>query len=181
MIAGKIVNLRPIERGDLPAMVAWRNNPRVLRAFFTQSRLTMQDQEVWYEKYCSRQDEKLFVIETKERKAVGTIGLSKIDRINRSAELGRLMIGDDDEIGNGFALDAVRTVVGFAFSQLNLNRIWLEVFSWNLAAINVYIRCGFRQEGIKRQAVLVDGKFQDVILMSLLREDLLDQDERFRP
>ncbi|MCL5265013.1 MAG: GNAT family N-acetyltransferase [Chloroflexi bacterium] len=175
MLEGNTVNLRPIERSDLHNMVVWRNKSRVLRAFFSQRSLTMSEQERWYEEYCRREEDTLFIVETKEGKPIGTVGLSNIDPVNRSAEFGRLMIGEDDELGKSYASDATRTLVRFGFVELSLNRIWLEVFAWNQQAIILYGRCGFWQEGVKRQAILAGGVFHDVVLMSVLRDDLLGQ------
>jgi len=51
-----------------------------------------------------------------------------------------------------------------------LTRVELEVFASNTAAISLYTKCGFEREGVKRRARYIDGKYDDIILMALLRE-----------
>lgn len=171
MLVGDKVNLRPVDSQDLPIMVEWRNKPRILNNLFSPYPVTLTQQEKWFHDYINRGDERLFIIETKDSRRVGTVGISKIDHRNQSAEFGRLMIGEDEELAKGYALDATLTLLKFAFRELNLNRIWLEVFAQNEVAIGIYTECGFRQEGTKREAVFAGGRFQDVAVMSILARE----------
>ncbi len=59
----------------------------------------------------------------------------------------------------------------FAFEQLGLNRVELEVYAFNPRAVRTYEKAGFRRDGVRRQALYRDGKFHDIYLMGILRED----------
>ena len=54
---------------------------------------------------------------------------------------------------------------------MNLNRLWLTVLADNPRAVRCYEKCGFVREGLLRQESFVDGKYRDVLMMALLRED----------
>jgi RimJ/RimL family protein N-acetyltransferase len=64
-----------------------------------------------------------------------------------------------------------RLVLAWAFDVLGLNRIQLEVLATNRRAINCYLACGLRTEGIRREAELYPDGFKDFILMGLLRSE----------
>ena len=57
------------------------------------------------------------------------------------------------------------------FKELNLNRIFLRVYEINLRGIRSYEKAGFKQEGRLRQDRFMDGKYIDVLLMSVLRSE----------
>lgn len=149
----------------------WRNKPEIRKCFFTTVLLTRSGQEAWYDNSLKRSDKKLFVIETKDAIPIGTIGLDHIDLKNRKAELGNMLIGDLSYWGQGLGSDASLTLLKFAFDKLKLNRVYLQVYTWNKNAIRAYEKCNFKVEGILRQNIHSQGKFQDVVLMSVLLED----------
>ena len=170
MICGEKINLRAVERSDLEQLVLWRNDPEIFRGFFTTFPLSLGAQASWYEELQRRTDKKVFIIETKERQAVGTIGFDQIDWKNQKAEFGNMLV-DKAHRGCGYASDATRTMLRFGFDQMNLNRIYLEVYAWNEEAVQLYQKCGFEIEGVLRQTYYAQGKFNDTVLMAMVRDD----------
>ena len=79
------------------------------------------------------------------------------------------MVGEGSEarVNRELAIPMMR----YAFEQLRLHRITLYVHEFNERAIGVYERCGFKHEGRLREAHFMDGKYTDVLIMGLLRED----------
>lgn len=59
----------------------------------------------------------------------------------------------------------------FAFEQLKLHRLELDVYSFNHRAEKVYLTAGFKKEGLLRDAVFDGDKYADDILMAMLEED----------
>jgi RimJ/RimL family protein N-acetyltransferase len=59
----------------------------------------------------------------------------------------------------------------FVFRDLNLNRLELDVYAYNERAYKCYLKCGFKEEGRMRKKLFRDGKYWDVIKMSILREE----------
>jgi RimJ/RimL family protein N-acetyltransferase len=68
----------------------------------------------------------------------------------RAAEFG-IVIGDKNYWSRGYGTDAVTTLTGFGFGELNLQRIWLRVFDFNTRAIRCYEKSGFVLEGRLRR------------------------------
>lgn len=166
--------LRPLERFDLEALAKWRNDPEIHPQFFNTFPIAVSGQEAWYQDLLKRPDAKLFIIETlADGKAIGTIGYDHIDWKNQKAEFGNTLIGELAHRGKSLGKEAVRLMVHFGFSEMNLNRIYLKVYANNKLAIHVYESCGFQVEGILREEYFHSGAFYDVSLMAILRKSHL--------
>ena len=70
--------------------------------------------------------------------------------------------------GRGLGREVTRLVLSWGFDVLGLHRIQLEVLAGNSRAINCYLACGFRQEGVRRGAELYPDGWKDLILMGVL-------------
>ncbi|HEX2908990.1 MAG TPA: GNAT family protein [Phototrophicaceae bacterium] len=101
---------------------------------------------------------------------IGFVVLFNIKWSNQSAQLA-IGIGPENYRGKGYGQDALRLLLNYAFAELNLHRVGLTVLDYNTRAINAYERAGFIREGVQRQAVQRAGRFFDLILYSLLREE----------
>jgi RimJ/RimL family protein N-acetyltransferase len=99
---------------------------------------------------------------------IGYGGIHEINWISRSGEL-RILIGSPEFWNKGFGKAAIIKMLGYAFSALNLNRVWLGVNSENCQAVRLYFNTGFRQEGILRQEFYKHGRYIDIVRMSILR------------
>ena len=101
---------------------------------------------------------------------IGNSGFFNIDWRNRGAELG-IVIGDKAYWNKGYGTEVMRLLLHHGFTTLNLHRIFLRVFEGNPRAIRAYEKAGFVHEGRMRQAEFRDGKYLDVLLMSVLRPE----------
>ncbi len=75
--------------------------------------------------------------------------------------------------GHGLGREVTRLVLSWAFGELGAHRVQLEVLAFNRRAINCYLACGFRQEGIRREAELYPDGWHDMIQMAVLRSEYL--------
>lgn len=101
---------------------------------------------------------------------VGESVLNEIDWQARSANF-RIGLFHPGDRGKGVGTWAVETTRDFAFGELGLHRLELDVFSFNPRAERAYEKAGFRREGVLRDA-LWDGKtYADDILMAMLEEE----------
>ena len=73
----------------------------------------------------------------------------------------------------GFGTKVTQILVDFGFRDLNLNRIYLDVFQNNKRAIKTYTKCGFVEEGVKRESVFINGEFINIVQMSILSKEFL--------
>ena len=86
-----------------------------------------------------------------------------------------IVIGEKDCWGKGYGTDAMLTLCGFGFTQMNLHRIGLRVFPENQRAVTCYEKCGFEHEGRLREAIFKHGEYRDMLLMSILADEFRDK------
>jgi RimJ/RimL family protein N-acetyltransferase len=144
---GNNKRLRPICREDLRTTLAWRNQPDVRRWFKHSEPLTWEQHITWFERYLKKDDDLTLVIEDAETKEIlGQAAIYSIDKGSREAEIGRF-ISAPQQRGKGYIQAACKALLRLAFDELQLDRVYLEVFKANRAAIHVYRKCGFCFEG----------------------------------
>jgi RimJ/RimL family protein N-acetyltransferase len=173
MILGERVRLRAIERSDIPTFVRWLNDPEVRRFLLMFEPMSTADEERWFERRLSSHDDYLYSFEGAvdgRWTHLGNIGLHRVDWKNRSAVLG-IVIGEKEHWGKGFGTEAVRLMLRFAFGELNLHRVELDVYDFNPRAIRSYEKAGFRREGTLRQALFREGGYHDVYRMAVLQSE----------
>ena len=84
-------------------------------------------------------------------------------------------IGERQDWNNGYGTDAMQVILRYAFMELNLRRVTLNVFEYNPRAIRSYEKAGFRHEGRIRQYLNRDGQRWDILYMGILREEWMEQ------
>lgn len=166
------VSLRELSASDLPALNAWRNDPDVIALLGANFRpIAPEIDAAWFQDYLrSRDRHARFAIVVDGGRYVGNVNLTGIHPTNRSAEFS-IMIGDRDYWSRGVGSVATRQALRLAFLDLNLHRVFLTVLSSNERAIRLYRRLGFVQEGCERESLFKDGRYQDTLLMAMLRSD----------
>lgn len=101
--------------------------------------------------------------------AVGSVSLFEFDQLARHAEVGIALIADAR--GKGVGTNAISQIVEFAFVRCNLRRVHLQVIESNLGAIRAYEKAGFVLEGRQREHAWVRGRYEDILIMGLLRSE----------
>ncbi len=174
MIYGERLRLRASEREDLPRFVAWLNDPEVRQYLLMNSPLSLTQEERWFESMQNRPaPEQVLVIEIREGegwRAIGTTSFIDVNWVSRSAEVG-IFIGEKACWNQGYGRDVMRLMLQYGFESLNLNRIFLHVVDQNVRGIKAYEHAGFQHEGRLRQADYKDGRYNDLLVMSVLREE----------
>jgi RimJ/RimL family protein N-acetyltransferase len=108
------------------------------------------------------------IIRLDDETPVGWIDLFNIDHVNMKAEAG---IAIPDERGRGLAGVAGKQYLALVFEAWGFNRITCRILASNQYAIKCAELFGFIREGVERQAIYRDGKFEDVIVFAMLRDD----------
>ncbi len=178
MIYGDRIRLRSVTRRDLPQFVEWLNDPEVRSGLLMYLPLSFEDEEAWFENMIkSPAAQHPMVIEVRSDDdwiMIGNCGFHLIDWRIRSAEVG-IFIGEKSYWNQGYGTKVMRLLLKHGFNTLNLNRIALEVFETNPRAIRTYEKAGFVHEGRRRQDMFQDGRYIDVLLMSVLRSEWQDE------
>lgn len=170
VLRGDRLLLRPLASTDLRRCVKWFSDPRVIRFLGRNSPVTLAEEERWFQDYERRSDEQIFAIEV-DGQHVGNLGLHKVDRVHRKAEVG-IVIGEPTFWSHGYGTEAMRVALRYGFDVLGLNKISLDVLEYNDRAIRTYERLGFQREGLHREDVYKDGRFVNVLRMSILAREL---------
>lgn len=100
---------------------------------------------------------------------VGSVSLSDFDQLARHAEVGIALAAEAR--GRGIGTAAISQIVEFAFVRCNLRRVHLQVIESNVGAIRAYEKAGFVLEGRQREHAWVRGRYEDILLMGLLRSE----------
>jgi RimJ/RimL family protein N-acetyltransferase len=141
------VRLRLAERGDADSLRRWRNRPEIRACFFNTEVVSTEQHLAWWERYAEAEGDWYFVIEEIDPelgpRPVGAIALYHYDATARSAEYGRLMVGEDWARGKGYARVASQLLLAYGFSQLELDEVHLEVLTSNTPARRLYESLGF--------------------------------------
>lgn len=163
MINGKKIYLRDIERKDIIILYRLFNEEIVKRYSTIPNDIQSNDEGVNLRKALSILNEKDILI--------GFITYKESNCYRGVYSIG-ITIGSD-YWGHKYGEDAIKTLLTYLFTRLNAIRVELEVISTNLRAINCYKKCGFIEEGIKRNKVYMDGRYLDTIIMGILREEMI--------
>lgn len=134
--------IRLLHERDLDATRAWRNQDHIRKWFRSTQRIEAEQHRAWFASYLLKENDYTFVIEYRGI-PVGQIALYNFDAENRSAEIGRIVIGNSEFAGRGLAREAVDALLHLGRNFFGLQTIHLEVRSDNDRAIALYNRCGF--------------------------------------
>ena len=166
------IELREISIEDTENIVKWRNNENVKKNFCIHKDLTKEEHLNWYETKIKEGKVKQFIIVDKTTdKDVGSVYLRDIDLNNKKAEFG-IFIGEDSARNKGIGSEATREIVKFGFENMGLHKIFLRVFSNNIAGKKAYEKAGFKYEGTAKDDIrLPNGQYQDIIFMAMIRQE----------
>ncbi len=169
MIAGERIYLRAWERADLETFLRWFNDPEVTQYIGNAYPALSMDQETrFYEQ--GLENKHRYCIVTKAGVLIGNCSLNHIEPVCRHAEIG-IVIGEKDYWSQSYGREALRLLQRIGFEGLGLNRLYLRVAAFNERAQRCYRAAGSVEEGRLRQGVFVHGRFDDMLVMSVLAEE----------
>jgi len=172
-LRGEHVYLRPAERADIDLFVRWFSDAETTRYLALRAPFSKAMEERWFESMLEEQGKKGYhfvICLLPDDRPIGTAGFHHVNQEDGHASFG-ISIGEKAEWSKGYGTDALRVMCDFGFGQLRLERIELDVYEPNRRAQRSYEKAGFVKEGTLRHALFSDGRFHDVLRMSLLREE----------
>ena len=164
MLEGKNVNLRVMEKEDLPQITEWFNNTEFLGEYMGPFAVSRAEMEKVLE--VNPFEMKWFFIEKKDGTKIGGIIHFLAGNL---LEIGYSLV--PSERGKGYCSEAVRIMVDYLFLSRELVRIQATTDVNNLASQRVLEKAGFRKEGTIRRSAFIRGKWRDGCLFSILREE----------
>lgn len=170
-MSGK-VRLRTFEKEDIDFIHRLTNNPDVMSYWFEEAYNSKAKLEEVYMKNKDNSRERLFILD-KDDEQLGFVALYSIDPIHRKAEFA-IMI-DPAHQGFGYASEATRLAIDYAFTVLNLNKLFLIVDEKNEKAMHVYKKVGFEVDAILKEEYFVNGSYHNAVIMSIFQRDYFSE------
>jgi len=173
LLSGQKVRLTALNKEDLPTYQRWFSNTEFLRLLSSDPAMpkTLENETDWYESASKSKDNYNFGIRAlDDNRLLGNCSIFDMSHNSHNGIVG-IFIGEPSEWGKGFGADAMNVLVRFAFMDLNLHRLELNVFSYNSRAIKSYEKVGFVREGVLRETLYRDGIYHDIHVMGILRRE----------
>lgn len=147
----------------------WRNSKDIWQWCRQNTLIGKKSQEQWLEHIEKDKSIEMFGIYDIKNYPVGVCGLTDIDLIHRNAEWS-LYIAPEHQ-GKGYAKNALKALIMHGFDNLNLERIWGEMFEPNIRVQKIADDLGFKYEGYLRNTYYKGGQYINSIICSLIKED----------
>jgi RimJ/RimL family protein N-acetyltransferase len=173
-----LVELKYFERSDFKQLISWIDSPAFLLQWGGPG-FYYPLNETQLEKYIENANNEnaetmvFKVIDNETGKTIGHISLGKIDRKNRSARVGKVLVGDTNTRGKGIGQQMIKEILKIAFNELKLHRVSLGVFDFNVSAIAYYEKAGFIKEGLLRDSRKYGDEYWSLWEMSILENEWL--------
>lgn len=117
-----------------------------------------------------------FIARSSAGETVGGASLYNIRWFNRTAYISIFV--DVDKQGRGFGKKILKKTLKYAFEVMNLQRVTAEVYEYNEPSLKLFESVGFTKEGIIRKAKYMDGKYWNILIYGLLRDEYFNGQTR---
>jgi RimJ/RimL family protein N-acetyltransferase len=178
LLKGELVRLSTGEPELLASMFSrWGRNTDYVRLLDNDPPMLWSAKKVkeWIEKDLDKDNPNEFffsICKLDDDQMIGFIGLFGLNWSQGETWVG-IGVGEPVFWGKGYGTDAMRIVLRYAFTELNLHRVSLGVFGYNTRAQKSYEKAGFRLEGRERLHLNREGERYDLLIMGVLREEWL--------
>jgi RimJ/RimL family protein N-acetyltransferase len=172
-IKGRNVTLRAVEQGDVALLHEWSNDPEIQENLGSwHFPASLRDIERWVSTFRNDTRDQRFIVETPDHGVIGMANLVDIAWKDRNAFHGMLLGGQGR--GRGYGFDTVMTTMRYAFEELALERLDGSIIEYNQASYKLYVsKCGWTEEGRKKNAYFRRGRYWAKIVVGVTREDYL--------
>lgn len=170
------IRLTAIDNNDLPQFAEWLSDFGLQRLVnpgmsFPHDSDSFLDPEGWFQSDLKNEKSQIFALRTlADNLFIGTTAIVNLDMFAHHAEIG-INIAHPDYRSKGYGYEAMSLTICYGFEQLNLNRLYLRVMSFNERAIRIYEKLGFQHEAQERETVFHDGRYFDMMMMGMLRAE----------
>ena len=139
MLIGKYTLLRAVEITDLEILRNWRNIPDFRINFREHRELSLENQKNWFTRLSVSPNDYMFVILDKETlEPIGACGLLYTNWIIRSSDFSFYIGKESQYIDEKYAKDAANVLIQYGFKDLNLNKIWMELYEYDLKKLEFF-------------------------------------------
>lgn len=175
MIYGEQIKLRAMELEDMVYYAEMLNDPEISEmvvgwSFPVSERAQLQ----WFDRaILDKNNIRLTIVNKKNDEVLGMVTLSSIDWQNRVATHG-IKLHRLCPKNKGIGTDAVKTLMRYAFEEVNLNRLESTIIDYNIASEKLYLKCGWRIEGEKKEAIFRKGSYHNLKIIGITSQDYFE-------
>lgn len=169
-VEGSEVFLSPMNPEDTDIYTKWLNHTEVRLLLGIEGNISQCSQRDVLEKM-ARAEHNFSIVRQSDERLLGSCSLKGVNHQHRNAWLG-MFIGDDEMMSHGYGSQALALLLKYAFDEVNLCNVSLNVYAYNQRAIHVYEKVGFRLIGRRRESHIVQGRAYDEIQMDILPHEL---------
>ncbi|AOM11118.1 GNAT family N-acetyltransferase [Bacillus sp. S70] len=164
----EVIKLKTFKKSDFKQLINWINSEEFLIQW-SGNAFTFPLDEQQLEKYIESANTLAFkVVDEETSDVIGHISLGQIDNINKSARIGKVLVGNTKMRGRSIGKHMMKAVLHIAFDELKLHRVTLGVYDFNTSAISCYEKIGFVKEGLLRESKRVGETYWNLWEMSML-------------
>ncbi|GKX65312.1 GNAT family N-acetyltransferase [Inconstantimicrobium mannanitabidum] len=166
--------LSPVDTSMTEVVAKWSNDIEMsIKTGDISDMITYETQKEYLEGMNSRSEYAFYIVDNSNEKVIGIARLMRISFINRNAVMG-MFIGEKDNRNSGIGTEAGKLLLDFAFNVLNLRNVMVEVFSFNKASLKLCKKCGFKEIGRRRKAIIYGQHEYDEVFLDILNEEFSD-------
>ncbi|MHA4150041.1 GNAT family N-acetyltransferase [Bacillus cereus] len=166
--SNEVIKLETFKKSDFKQLINWINSEEFLIQW-SGNAFTFPLDEQQLEKYIESANTFAFkVVDEETSDVIGHISLGQIDNINKSARIGKVLVGNTKMRGRSIGKHMMKEVLHIAFDKLKLHRVTLGVYDFNTSAISCYEKIGFVKEGLLRESKKVGETYWNLWEMSML-------------
>ena len=175
MITGKKIILRALEPEDIDLLYKWENDQTSwhlsntltpFSRFALEQYIMTADQDIFTAKQLRLMIDKT---ETDGKKCIGAIDLFDFDPVNKRAGIG-ILINENDR-NKGFASEALRLLIQYCFSTLELHQLYCNIESTNTGSLKLFQNQGFEIAGKKRDWIRKNSQWTDEYFLQKLHQE----------
>jgi RimJ/RimL family protein N-acetyltransferase len=176
---GKRVHLRTFTPGDLLHLAGWADNPALERMVGSELLLLYKDvyekDDSFFESMLTDTTQIVLVVMANEWKdPIGLVRLFNIHQTEGYAGI-ETVVGDLRAARRGYGVQASRLMGYYGVDTLGLRRLEAKAYEYNVLSINTLKRNGFTHEGTLRKATLRDGRYWDIMIFGILKDEIEEQ------
>ena len=176
IFTGKLVRLSAVTSSEIAKAYAEWNRDSEFKRFLDSDPARLYSSrgiQAWLDRKLEAEDGNFYyfnICTLTESRLLGDVNLDLVNRYSREGFVG-ILIGDRNAWDKGYGTDAMRVLLRYAFTELNLHRVSLTANGYNPRALRAYKKAGFKPEGRLRESLSREGKRWDDIYMGVLRDE----------
>ena len=158
--------LRKLEEKDAPFMLEWMHDNTINCNFqYPFAEMTIEKVKDFIKNSFNEENKHFAIVDAKDE-YLGTISLKNISQKNKNAEYA--IVTRKKAHGTGAAMQATQELLCYAFQELGLHKVYLNVLEDNIRARKFYEKCGFVQEGISKDAIMASDGYQSLVWYGII-------------